>query len=75
MCNNLKKLRHKHNMTQFDLTQKLGIYASTYNYKENSKSEFTASEIKKLQEIFNLTFDEIFPTSNSQNEDKVITSA
>lgn len=62
MKNKLKNLREQHNMTQSELAQKLGIYNSTYNYKENGKSEFTASEIKKLQEIFNLTFDQIFLT-------------
>ena len=74
MTNNLKELRCQFKKKQSELAQKLGIYPSTYNYKENGKSEFTASEIKKLQEIFNLTFNQIFLTTDSQNENHIKTA-
>ena len=38
----------------------LGMTSATFNYKLNNKTEFKASEIKKLAKILHLTVEEVF---------------
>lgn len=56
----LKKLRIEHGLKQKDMAKLIGISVSTYNYKENGISDFTLTEIKKIIELFNESFDNIF---------------
>jgi transcriptional regulator with XRE-family HTH domain len=46
-------------MVQEEIAQALGMTIATFNYKVNNKSEFKASEIKKLGEILHLTAEEV----------------
>lgn len=45
--------------TQDQIAEKLGISSTSLNYKINNKTEFKASEIKKLSEILELTQDQV----------------
>jgi transcriptional regulator with XRE-family HTH domain len=61
--NLLKSERVKSGFTQKDLSNALNKNVSTYSKKENGLIEFTASEIKTLKQILNLspqTIDAIF---------------
>lgn len=46
-------------MVQEEIAQALGMTIATFNYKVNNKSEFKASEIKKLGEILHITAEEV----------------
>lgn len=48
-------------MVQEELAKALGVTNATFNYKVNNKTEFKASEIKKLSKFLSLTVEE---TSN-----------
>lgn len=55
---NREKLKGKiveNGMTQAQLAEILGIRITTLNYKVNNKSEFKASEIKKLADVLHLS--------------------
>jgi transcriptional regulator with XRE-family HTH domain len=59
---NREKLKGKiveNGLTQEQLAEILGIRIATLNYKVNNKSEFKASEIKKLAEVLHLTDEEV----------------
>lgn len=60
----LKSLRVKYGDTQTDLAEFLGIRVSTFNFKENGKSEFTLSEAYKISQKYNCTIEEIFFANN-----------
>lgn len=47
-------------LLQEAVAMRLGMTSSTFNYKLNNKTEFKASEIKKLYEILLLTIEETF---------------
>lgn len=47
-------------MLQEAVAMQLGMTSATFNYKVNNKTEFKASEIKKLAEILHLTKEEVF---------------
>lgn len=57
---NVKALRVLNALSQTEVAEKLGIGIKAYNYRENSKQEFTLTEAKKLADLFNLTIDELF---------------
>jgi transcriptional regulator with XRE-family HTH domain len=42
-------------MNQEQIAEMLGMTNATFNYKVNNKSEFKASEIKKLCEVLSIT--------------------
>ena len=46
-------------LLQEQVAMQLGMTSATFNYKVNNKTEFKASEIKKLAEILHLTADEV----------------
>lgn len=46
-------------LNQEQLADMLGITIATFNYKVNNKSEFKASEIKKLASVLHLTDEEV----------------
>jgi len=51
----LKAIILEKGFVQEQLAEQLGIRSATFNYKLNNKTEFKASEIKKLTEILNLS--------------------
>lgn len=46
-------------LNQEQVAENLEMTIATLNYKINNKSEFRASEIKKLSEVLNLTNEEV----------------
>ncbi len=60
---NLKVLRAKHDLTQQEVADKIGISLSQYNNKENGKSEFKQSEINKILNVFDEKYEDIFMPS------------
>lgn len=55
----LKAVILEKGFTQGQIAEMLGMTIATFNYKVNNKSEFKASEIKKLGEILHLTAEEV----------------
>lgn len=60
----LKALRTEKKLNQTQMAELLGIGVVAYNLKENGQREFKIEEIKKLVEIFGVTFEDIFLHSN-----------
>ena len=63
--NKLLGYRKMFNLNQTAIAKELGVGLNTYSFKENGKSEFTLSEMRKITLLFkkynpNLTMDEIF---------------
>lgn len=56
----LRGKRVEKQLSQTDVAKMLGINLSTYNQKENGKSEFTLSEIQDLLYYLDCDFDDIF---------------
>lgn len=59
MTKKLKVLRVKLEYTQSDLARFLGFkQTSSYSRKENGEIDFSLTEVRKLKEIFNLSYEE-----------------
>lgn len=71
---NLKALMTKFSFTNEDMANYLKITTATFNRKVNGKNEFTISEIEKIKELFNLSYEAIF-FSNDVLEKSTKTSA
>lgn len=56
----LKAKRVEFQLTQAELAEKIGISTPTYIDKENGKRPFNLFEIKKMLQIFNCKFEDIF---------------
>ena len=56
----LRGKRVEKQLSQTDVAKMLGINLSTYNQKENGKSEFTLTEIQDLLYYLDCDFDDIF---------------
>lgn len=55
----LKALRANANMTQEEVAQKLGVSAPTWSKWENGKRYPDVAELKKIEELFNISYDDI----------------
>ncbi len=55
----LKAVILEKGFTQEQIAEALGMTIATFNYKVNNKSEFKASEIKKLSAMLHLTAEEV----------------
>jgi transcriptional regulator with XRE-family HTH domain len=62
----LKKLRILREYDQTFVAEKLDISQSGYTKKESGKSEFSASELHKLAELFGKTMDEMYKIINNK---------
>lgn len=60
MSEKLKAARMLKRLNQKDVAQKIGISVSNYCEKETGKKQFTLSEIKKLLELFDKKFEDLF---------------
>ena len=58
--NNLRACRAKNGLTGQDVADHIGITKVSYSYKETGKNEFTESEINKLLELFDESYEDIF---------------
>ena len=56
---NVKECRIKRGYSQGYMAQLLNIKQNTYSNKENGNRAFTVSEIKKLKEILQVTYEEL----------------
>lgn len=56
----LKGKRVEKGLTQEKMAAKLGMTKKTYNFKENGKYIFRLDEIKKILEILDCNFEDIF---------------
>lgn len=63
----LKSLRAKYGDTQTDLAEFLGIRVSTFNFKENGRTDFTLDEAYKIAKKYKKTIEEIFFTQDDVN--------
>lgn len=60
MQNKVIQLRKKCSISQTDVAKQLNIALKSYWRKERGITEFTESEIKKLMELLNADFNELF---------------
>lgn len=60
MQNKVIQLRKKCSISQPTIAKQLNIALKTYWRKEKGITEFTESEIKKLMELLNADFNELF---------------
>jgi putative transcriptional regulator len=56
----LKALRAKHDLSQEEIGELIGMTVTTYNRKENGLREFTLSEAGKLSDLFGVKIEQIF---------------
>ena len=52
--------RNEKGITQEKMAEMLGISKNNYNLKENGKLDFNLVEVKKILQILNSKYDEIF---------------
>ena len=55
----LKSKRMLFDLTQEEISKKLGITIKSYNLKENGKREFTLDEVKKISFLLKLNLSEV----------------
>ena len=55
----LKSKRMLFDLTQEEISKKLGITIKSYNLKENGKREFTLDEAKKISSLLKLNLNEV----------------
>lgn len=60
MKNNIKIERARHNLTQGDLAEKVGVSRQTINSIETKKYIPSAVLALKIAKIFNMSFDSLF---------------
>ena len=56
---NIKEYRIKRGYTQEQIAELLNIKQNTYSNKECGKRAFTINEIKKLKDIFKVTYEDL----------------
>lgn len=60
----LKYYRAEYNLSMEDMAKKLNISKNAYFQKENGYTPFYLEEIKKILDIFNCNFNDIFFKNN-----------
>lgn len=65
---NIKKYRLLNNMTQEDLSKKLGIAPNTLSNYENGNREPNSDIISKLADIFGISLDELYGRKFTKEE-------
>ena len=67
-------LRKRHNIKQKYIADKLGITVQSYSNKERGFTEFTATEMFIIRDIFGESLEDIFlPRSNRNgNKEKIL---
>ena len=64
--NRLRQLRLEANMTQDELSKKIGIIRSTISAYENGRLDMNSATLKKLSKLFNATIDYILGNSDQR---------
>lgn len=62
---NLKKLREKYHLTQYDLAEKLKVSNGAISKWENCQREPDLSTLKKIKEYFNISYDSLLETNDN----------
>lgn len=60
----LKGLRAEHDLSQEEMAKLIRISSSSYQRKETGESQFLLIEAYRIADIFDMSIDEIFLTSN-----------
>lgn len=68
---NLKGYRAKHNITQEEIANKLGISVVAYRNKENGHTQFTLSEVKTISDLFKANIKDIFFNDEVYKEETI----
>ena len=55
----IKEYRIKSGYNQEQVANILNIHQASYSNKENGKRGFTTEELKKLKELFNVTYEDL----------------
>ena len=56
----VKEYRIIKGFTQNELSELIGITQQTYSKKERGERSFTLDEVKKLKQILNISYEELF---------------
>ncbi len=56
----VKQYRVIKGLTQSEIAEMLGIKQNTYSYKERGIYDFSVKEIKKLKEILEVEYEQLF---------------
>lgn len=56
----VKEYRVIKGLTQSEIAEMLGIKQNTYSYKERGIYDFSVKEIKKLKEILEVEYEQLF---------------
>lgn len=56
----MKEYRVIKGLTQSEIAKMLGIKQNTYSYKERGIYDFSVKEIKKLKEILEVEYEQLF---------------
>lgn len=56
----MKEYRVIKGLTQSEIAEMLGIKQNTYSYKERGIYDFSVKEIKKLKEILEVEYEQLF---------------
>lgn len=57
---NLKRIRVESNLTQMEIAKKLNVSLKTVSHWESNYTEPNLQMLKKIKEILNITYDELF---------------
>ena len=64
----IRKFRKERNMTQVELSEKLGVTASAVTMWETGNREPSISMVKKIADIFGCKVDDLFPNNFDKAE-------
>lgn len=64
--------RNEKKITQEKMAKLLGISKNNYNSKENGKLDFNLIEVKKILEILDAKYDEIFFENNVTQKSDIV---
>lgn len=72
-CENFKKLRQSHGLTQVQMANKLNLSPSTIGMYEQGRRNPDSNTLKKICSVFNVSMDNLFDlNTNNQNKKKSV---
>ena len=71
LCNIIKQLRHKSNLTQEQLAEKLGISAQSVSKWENAIAMPDIMMLPRISEIFGVSIDDLFDLTTEQRLNRI----
>ena len=71
MYNNLREVRYQNgDLSQRETAEKIGISEGAYSYIENGKRTGSTKTWKKIQEVFNLSDEEVWKLQKTNKKEQ-----